>query len=235
MTPESTNALRLRLIDQLLHLPPCGLVEVEKFLSRLQAAGENAASPLLDSSASEPQRKLDWPHAPLHRLSDRGTFIVTAGTYHKEHFFRAPDRRDHLQEKLLALAKECGWQLEAWAVFSNHYHFVAHALAGAADLGELLKRLHGETSGHVNRLDQAEGREVWFNFWETVLTFEASYLARLSYVHRNPVKHGLVPVARNYPWCSAGWFERTATPAQVKVLARFKTDKIHIIDDFDPV
>jgi len=28
----------------------------------------------------------------------------------------------------------------------------------------------------------------------------------------NPCRYGLVPVASSYPWCSAGWFERTATP-----------------------
>ena len=34
-----------------------------------------------------------------------------------------------------------------------------------------------------------------------------SYLARLNYVHQNPVKHGLVRVANQYRWCSAAWLE----------------------------
>jgi putative transposase len=67
------------------------------------------------------------------------------------------------------------------------------------------------------------------------LTYEESYLARLSYVHNNAVKHGLVKIAKQYPWCSAAWFERTATSAQVKTLARMKTDRIKIEDDFEPV
>ena len=65
------------------------------------------------------------------------------------------------------------------------------------------------------------------------LTYEKSYLARLNYVHQNPVKHGLVRVPSLYPWCSASWFERTAKPAQVKTIYRFKTDRLKILDDYD--
>ena len=64
------------------------------------------------------------------------------------------------------------------------------------------------------------------------LTHQYSYLARLNYVHRNPVKHGLVKVANQYPWCSAAWFERTASPAQVKTIYSFKTDKVNVYDDY---
>jgi putative transposase len=47
------------------------------------------------------------------------------------------------------------------------------------------------------------------------------------------VKHGLVPVANQYPWCSARWFERTATPAQVKTLNKFKAELVKVADDFE--
>ena len=33
---------------------------------------------------------------------------------------------------------------------------------------------------------------------------------------------------------SAAWFERTASPAQVKTIYRFKTEKLQVPDDFDP-
>ena len=80
---------------------------------------------------------------------------------------------------------------------------------------------------------QAPGRQVWFNFRETKLTHQRSYLARLNYVHQNAVKHGLVPVACQYPWCSAAWFEHTASAAMVKSIYRFKTDRIQVADEFE--
>ena len=180
--------------------------------------------------------KLSWPHAPLHQLSARGTYFLTAGTYGKAHYFRGANRLAVLHRGLLKVAFDFGWQLEAWAVFSNHYHFVAHSPQAddtAESLSKMLGLLHEKTAKWINRIDRAPGRKVWHNFWETQLTYEKSYLARLNYVHQNPVKHQLVLVANQYPWCSAGWFERTARPAQVKTIYGFKTDKLKIYDEYE--
>ena len=81
-------------------------------------------------------------------------------------------------------------------------------------------------------MDEAEGRKVWRNFWDTKLTWEKSYFARLNYVHQNPVKHGLVLVANQYRWRPAAWFERTASASMVKTIYGFKTDKLKIDDDY---
>jgi putative transposase len=174
----------------------------------------------------------DWPHAPVHRLGADGVFMVTGATLYKEHFFRKPEFLTLLESKLLELAKKYHWRLEAWAVFSNHYHFVARSLPDSLNLESLLNNLHSDTAREVNRLEQAEGRTVWDNFWDTKLTSHYSYLARLNYVHQNAVKHGLVRVASQYQWCSAAWFERTVPPATVKTIYSFKTDKLKIVDDF---
>jgi putative transposase len=172
----------------------------------------------------------DWPHAPIHRLNSDGVFMVTGATMYKNHFFKGNERLDLLENNLLTLSKQYGWQLEAWAVFSNHYHLIGRGNEGCNNLRLFLKHLHGQTARELNELDGAVGRQVWYNFWDTELTFEKSYLARLSYVHRNPVKHGLVLMANQYPWCSAAWFERTASVAMVKTIYSFKTDRLRIDD-----
>ena len=182
--------------------------------------------------------KTPWPHAPLHQLSERGTYFVTASTYSKAHHFRGKDRLAVLHRGLLSVAQDFGWRLEAWAVFSNHYHFIGHPPDSAQDassLSQMLGVLHTKTSGWINRLDKTPARQVWFNFRETKLTYQKSYLARLNYVHQNPVKHGLVPVANQYPWCSAAWFERTASAAMVKSIYRFKVESVAVEDGFEPV
>jgi putative transposase len=174
----------------------------------------------------------DWPHAPVHRLSEHGIYFVTTGTLHKQHLFDTPGKRDLLERMLLSLARKCVWQLEAWAVLANHYHLVARGCPASANLGRFLKHLHADMARELNRLDNKPGRQVWFNFRDTKLTFEKSYLARLNYVHQNAVKHGLVPVANQYRWCSAAWFERVATPAMVQAIYSFKTDQVNVEDDF---
>ncbi|MDQ2918768.1 MAG: hypothetical protein M3R10_02680, partial [Verrucomicrobiota bacterium] len=69
-------------------------------------------------------------------------------------------------------------------------------------------------------------------FWDTELTFEKSYFARLHYVHYNAVHHRLVAVATDYPWCSARWFESNASDAFVRTIYSFKIDMLNLPDEF---
>ncbi|MDI3340246.1 MAG: transposase [Sphaerobacter sp.] len=109
----------------------------------------------------------DWPHAPLHRLDEAGAYFVTGATYRKAHHFRDRQRLTMLQAHLLSLARDYGWHLQAWAVFSNHYHFVAWSDSGGQSLSALIRRLHSITAREVNQLDGTPARRVWFQYWET--------------------------------------------------------------------
>jgi putative transposase len=84
-----------------------------------------------------PEPRTPWPHAPTHQLSHRGTYFVTAGTYLKQHHFRGAKRLRVLHRGLLTVAQKFGWHLEAWAVFSNHYHFIGHSPETAEDATSL--------------------------------------------------------------------------------------------------
>lgn len=138
--------------------------------------------------ANQLSRKKDWPHAPVHRLDSRGVYMVTSATIHKQHLFTSTQALDLLEDQLLLLARKSEWHLHAWAVFPNHYHFIARSTQEMTRLREFLSHLHTKTSSELNRMDDTIGRSVWFNFWDTKLTYERSYLARLNYVHQNPVK-----------------------------------------------
>jgi len=174
----------------------------------------------------------DWPHSPLHRLTEAGAYMVTAGTYQKAPYFRREQRLTLLCEGLLRLTREHGWQLQAWAVFPNHYHFVATSPPEAQSLRALLRRLHAGTAKEINQLDHAPGRKVWFEYWDTRITNERSYFARLNYVHRNAVHHELVREPTLYAWCSAGWFAREAPASFRRTVMQFPCDRVRVVDDF---
>lgn len=182
------------------------------------------------------KQTIPWPHAPTHRLSENGTFLVTGATYQKRHHFRGAERLGVLCRGLLKQAEKYSWRLEAWAVFSNHYHFIGSSPVvegGGASLALMIQELHSKLGAWVNRLDREPDRKVWHNYWETRLTFHRGYLARLNYLHQNAVKHGLVLVANEYPWCSASWFEREATVAQVKTVYRFDAERVSVPDGYE--
>jgi len=159
--------------------------------------------------------------------------MVTCGTYLKLHHFRSAERLRFLCETILRSAADFGRNLQAWAAFSNHYHFVALSPARAESLRDFIQKVHSDTALTANQWDRTHGRQVWFQYWETQLTYQKSYLARLSYVHRNAVHHKLVREPSLYPWCSAGWFQQRATAAFYKTVMKFGIERLSVPDDFE--
>lgn len=177
-----------------------------------------------------------WHHAPEHRLYEAGTYMLTAGTYKKIHHLFSSERKDGFLKLLFELAERFRWKLQAWAVLHNHYHFVAfsprEADDGAQSLRTLISELHRRSSRLWNREDQTPGRKVWYNYWDSRITFQRSFYARLKYVHDNPTHHDIVSNSKNYRWCSRPWVEKTGTPAFIKTLDSFRVDRVNVIDDF---
>lgn len=165
-------------------------------------------------------------------MTGPGIYIVTAATYHKEPLFRGEERLSLLEDLLLEQLEAFGWQVQAWAVFPNHYHFVGFSPPEGVNLKRLTQKIHGISATALNRLDNRADRKVWYRYWDTQITFERSYLARLAYVHNNPVKHGLVANAEDWPWCSAAWFRARAHGPFYDTVQSFRTDSVNVIDDF---
>jgi putative transposase len=160
-------------------------------------------------------------------------YIVTAATLYKQPHFRGEERLALLQNSLFEVITVYGWELQAWAIFANHYHFIAQSPADATTLKRMIQRLHAQTARAINQRDGSSGRRVWFQYWDTCLTFEASYYARLNYVHNNAVHHGIVATATDYPFCSATWFQ-THAPEELRTrVTAHRYDRIEIDDDFD--
>jgi putative transposase len=177
--------------------------------------------------------RTDWAHSPCHIFTPNTNYIVTAGTYRKERLFNTPDRLQLLQSTLFEQATRFGWELQAWAIMQNHYHFIALAPDADTDsLKPMIQSIHSVTAKSINTTDKTPGRKVWFQYYDTCLTNEKSYFARLHYVHTNPVKHGLIDNAENYPYCSMNWFKLHAELGFYRTVLSFKCDTISIKDDF---
>ena len=100
----------------------------------------------------------DWHHAPMHRLLDQGAYIVTAGTYQKRHHLHDAKRLDLVLSRLFECAEEFGWRLHAWAVLSNHYHFVASSPEDPSSLSRMISKVHTLTARELNAWDdQCDG------------------------------------------------------------------------------
>jgi putative transposase len=174
----------------------------------------------------------NWPHAPPHSFTPHGTYIITAATLHRKSLFDSGLKLTLLRDTTFELAQNYALILQASVFFANHYHLVISFENTATVHRDFVKHLHRELAIRLNRIDVTSGRRVMYEFWDTRLTFEKSWFARLNYVHQKPVKHGLVPVANQYPCCSASWFETNARSAFVKSVYSFKIDRINVPDAF---
>jgi putative transposase len=159
-------------------------------------------------------------------------YIVTAGTYQKQPLFNGDNRLSYLTNALLHQAQKHGLGLQAWAVFPNHYHLITQT-EKATTLVKFARHLHSISAKQMNRLDGTPGRKVWHQYWDTQITFQRSFLVRLHYVHTNAVRHRLVATPEGYPWCSAGWFAKTAARSFYKTVMNLSSDQVAVPDDYE--
>ena len=151
------------------------------------SAANNAADDAANSAANGfPEASRRWHHRPEHIFVPGVMYMITASTLHKAHYFRQDERLPILQDALFQVLDIYHWRLQAWAVFSNHYHVIARSPeAGDAperpeetqanapndyrestpedseqrpsSLKPMIQRLHSQTARAVNRLDGVQG------------------------------------------------------------------------------
>jgi putative transposase len=106
------------------------------------------------------------------------------------------------------------FNVDAVVVLPDYLHCIWSLPKGDADFAKrwrLIKtwftKRHDSVSGNATlggSGKQQQGRlPVWQNrYWEHALRDEADMARHIDYIHFNPVKHGLVPTVREWPYSS---------------------------------
>ena len=88
--------------------------------------------------------------------------MVTGATFHRKHFFSDQYRLKRAQETLFETTARAGWILIAWALFSDHYHWISRSPeVGGWSLKRLVQAFHSLTARSVNQWDHTPGQKVW--------------------------------------------------------------------------
>ncbi|MDY6874218.1 MAG: hypothetical protein SVR81_09685 [Chloroflexota bacterium] len=66
-----------------------------------------------------------------------------------------------------------------------------------------MQRFHGVTAYRLNKLDEAKGRTIWYNYWDRCVRDEKDFWTKFNYIHYNPIKHGYVD--RVEDWASSSY------------------------------
>src|SRR3989338_3170324 len=140
-------------------------------------------------------------HTPPHLYRPGAKYFITASTVKK---LRLLD--DNAKERLLiSLLKSCnnhGWKLEDWVILDNHYHIMLNAPEDEVSLSRFVAEYHKFTAMFIkkNNPEAAHLAKIFNNYWDTCISYERSYYARLNYIYCNPVKHGYLQRAEDYTW-----------------------------------
>jgi putative transposase len=81
--------------------------------------------------------------------------MITGATFYKNHFYNTAEKLSQLRELLFHTADRFGWNLEAWSLFSNHYHLIASGTDTVRELSLWIQRFHSVAGEAVNRFDNA--------------------------------------------------------------------------------
>lgn len=141
-----------------------------------------------------------YPHNLPHLFLPDCYYMITASNYQKEPLMASAQRKQDWIRSFLKTAELYKWQAIAWVVLNNHYHAIVRSPEDAQTLLKFVGSYHKFTARRWNDEEVCNGRQVWWNYWDTCLTSEKSFYSRLRYVFWNPVKHGLSETPENYPF-----------------------------------
>jgi len=117
---------------------------------------------------------------------------------------------DALREAVRDVRRRSPFHIDAWVVLPDHMHCIWTLPlddVGYSGRWRAVKKLFSkaipptETRSPVRQ--QRDERGIWQRrFWEHTIRDEADYGGHMDYVHFNPVKHGLVELAADWPFWS---------------------------------
>jgi putative transposase len=159
------------------------------------------------------------PHQPPHLGLGQTLYLLTAACYEHYAHMHTPQRRQVVLDLLFEQLIQCGMEVQAWVVLTNHYHLLVHVTEFEA-LGEIFRQVHGRTSHNWNKEEHTQGRKVWYRYSDRAIRSKGHYYTTLNYIHYNPVKHKLVDSPYDWPWSSVHWYQESNGRAWLQDLWR---------------
>lgn len=161
-----------------------------------------------------------------------GTYFFTVNLLHRRADLLVA-RIDALREAVRRVRAIRPLHVDAWTVLPDHMHCVWTLPPGDADFPgrwraikmAFSKAIAGGEERSVVMARRTE-RGVWQRrYWEHTIRDDRDYAAHVDYTHFNPVKHGLVAQAADWPYSSfrrcvglgmypEGWRGEGAGPAE---------------------
>jgi len=134
-----------------------------------------------------------------------GSFSFTVVTFQRQRLFTGAQPISQLRVAFHQVMTRHPFRIDGIVVLPDHIHCIWTLPAGDGDFSTRWRLIKSSFSrervspGHR----PGGGRTVWQRrFWEHTLRDERDFRRHLDYIHFNPVKHGLVRRAGDWPYSS---------------------------------
>ena len=153
-------------------------------------------------------RTPDTPYFLTAAIHERGTRLLL-------------DHIDHLRAAFRCAVTQDPFRIDAIVVLPDHFHLLMTLPEGDVDFSarvQTIKRrftfglLQAGASVATNAKREAD---VWQRrFWEHTIRDDGDFARHVEYIHYNPMKHGLVASAREWPHSSFHRFVKDGIVAE---------------------
>ena len=174
----------------------------------------------------------EYKHNPPHLFSPNTKYFITATTYNKKPFLRLSSAKERLYISHQIEFSKHNWIIEDWVILDNHYHLMVNAHGNPFTLPDIIKEVHRFTALWIKKKLNIDSKKIFFNYWDSCITYEKSYFVRLNYLWYNPVKHGYVDSPEKWKY---GSYYYRFTEEEENMQNQFKKypfNKLKIRDDF---
>jgi putative transposase len=123
-------------------------------------------------------------------------------------YLRAPvliDNIDYFWKAIDMMNAKGGFELHAWVILREHFHIMI--VPETRNISNLMHSLKLSFSMNYRKAHDFSGAVWQKRFWDHLIRDEDDYFKHLNYIHYNPVKHGYVKKAFDYPHSSITKFK----------------------------
>lgn len=125
--------------------------------------------------------------------------VMARGNNREALFLSDQDRETYLR-LWRKYSKELGFEVYAYVLMTNHVHWLIRT--GQVPISTIIHSIHGLYARNFNQTNQRAGHVFQGRFKSEVCTEDRYILSLCRYIHRNPLKAGLVKKLIDYPWSS---------------------------------
>jgi len=175
-----------------------------------------------------------YEHNPPHLFIPNTKYFITGATYKKKYFLVSEKAKTCVFKSLNKGLNSSGWALEDWVILHNHYHVMVNSPENVESLSAIIRDIHKFTAMWIKKNVPKTLNEdkIWWNYWDTCITYERSYYSRLNYLWNNPVKHGLVEKAEDWEYGSFYYRYQKGKEYIDNLRKEYPFDKVNVKDDF---